>query len=740
MSREDHLKLGATAQRFDPLVSDFSMVAQDEKHSPPADVQSSVQDPTGPEDKPRTKMYDRRREFEHASLNFLADSTNPFTTVSNTTSSRLLSEATVPQRPLGDGRNQRGFTEPDGREQKGFEEPDETSNVGDFSTSIDSYFEDHETFQNPTGPSGNMTYAEAPPATSTISTTISPSQVVTFRVTSPSLQSGPREGINLDKMSNSDLANYLDDHGASVETLDLIVRERWSGNEWVSTFCPEISQCSAQDTWNMLRISSLILKTRLMTDIRETLRSRQESEVERKMKLDAKAQAERERREIEFETAKAVALASIIATKPQELSIKNPRAVARVEHAPRIPDHMHQPGSGHGDTFQIFCNTLTAWIAPHSQLLEAAVRSASQGATEAELAQEISKFSQIDRELDSRLVAQLYSQASVDLRSKLYEADTRQIGTQCTTVKLILSILQIVEFASYETKSRMLSDWMSRSAVTDPAKLIGSVERFVREVQTLRRLGLLAKGDAAANGLMIVTMSKMISKLETDPARVSDLATPICWTRMSHPDDAQALLDAIYKCALNIQSKVVSDAANNPRGMSRPGQNRLSNGAHSNAAVPKRETICFSYRETNKCSGGDKCHFKHTGRTGNRCEDKQYLETGMCSKFRDCLQCHPWDVGKFGAPEAFKFTDDPKQGSAIAAKRAVVAAYGKSFMVHSIDDEMAIQEINEPQALARYPLQRPGRGVRNVTDIDIQRYQELVEDIYRRRRDACSNL
>ena len=63
----------------------------------------------------------------------------------------------------------------------------------------------------------------------------------------------------------------------------------------------------------------------------------------------------------------------------------------------------------------------------------------------------------------------------------------------------------------------------------------------------------------------------------------------------------------------------------------------------------------------------------------------------MCSKFRDCSQCHPWDLAKFGPPEAFKFTDDPKQGSASAAKRAVVAAYGKSFMVVPNDSEMEVQ-------------------------------------------------
>jgi len=86
-------------------------------------------------------------------------------------------------------------------------------------------------------------------------------------------------------------------------------------------------------------------------------------------------------------------------------------------------------------------------------------------------------------------------------------------------------------------------------------------------------------------------------------------------------------------------------------------------------------------------------------------------------------------LGKFGPPEAFKFNDDPKQGSAIAAKRAVVAAYGKSFMVAPDDGEMEIQELNEGPAQTRYPFERPGRGVRTVTDIDVQRFQALVEDI-----------
>jgi len=375
MSREDHLKLGAGAQAFDSLISDFSMVAQDEKHSPPANVQSSVQHPTGPEDEFRTKTYDSGHEFEHASSNFLAERMYPFTAVNATTTPSSICDTTVPQRPLGDGRYQTGFAE-----------PVRESPTDDFSASIDLYFEEPKTFPRMTNINGNLFHSYAPPDASTNSTIISPSHVATFRATSPSRQSGPREGVDLDKMSNSDLANYLDDHGAGSDTLELIVRESWSGSEWTSTFCPEISQCSIQDTWRMLKISSLLMKTRLMIDIKETLRYRQESETERQVKQGELIQAARERREIDFETEKAVALASMCIARPQELTLKNPRVAARVEHAPRIPDHMHQPGAGQGDTFQIFCNTLTAWIAPHSLLLEEAVRFVSRGASEAKLA------------------------------------------------------------------------------------------------------------------------------------------------------------------------------------------------------------------------------------------------------------------------------------------------------------------------------------------------------------------
>jgi len=94
-------------------------------------------------------------------------------------------------------------------------------------------------------------------------------------------------------------------------------------------------------------------------------------------------------------------------------------------------------------------------------------------------------------------------------------------------------------------------------------------------------------------------------------------------------------------------------------------------------------TMCFNYRESNKCSS-DKCKqsgFKHTGRSGNKCSDESYLKTGLCSKFRECSDSHPWDYAKFGSLEDLKANLEGANGNGPqrARKRAVEAAIGKSF-------------------------------------------------------------
>ena len=70
-------------------------------------------------------------------------------------------------------------------------------------------------------------------------------------------------------------------------------------------------------------------------------------------------------------------------------------------------------------------------------------------------------------------------------------------------------------------------------------------------------------------------------------------------------------------------------------------------------AAYQTDDMCFEFRESGKCSRGDKCFAKHEGRTGNACTNSEYLKTGVCSDFKQCKSVHIWDTKKFGTKEAF---------------------------------------------------------------------------------------
>ena len=133
----------------------------------------------------------------------------------------------------------------------------------------------------------------------------------------------------------------------------------------------------------------------------------------------------------------------------------------------------------------------------------------------------------------------------------------------------------------------------------------------------------------------------MISKLTADSAFNFVLTTPVCIVMGGKPNDHRALESVIHECALNIQ-------ASTPASKWNPGDKKtwgIKRSAHAGqvapamGGVPAAEITCFSYREHNKCDrdgkDGKTCPFKHEGRSGNKCTNKDYVKTGMCSNFRD---------------------------------------------------------------------------------------------------------
>jgi hypothetical protein len=482
---------------------------------------------------------------------------------------------------------------------------------------------------------------------------------------------------DLDGMNPRHLSEYLDRYNVPTSVVDKLHQDGWTGREWANVLDPKQEVQVLKSVWDLLGIDSPILRLRLLADVKE-IYGRREAKRHKSPKHDQDSpKAER------------------------DTSAADMRRI-RVEYAPKIPTGLHQPAQGNVDTLQVYCNTLQAWLAPYSPKLQAAIKAASQGASDEALSDLICDFSAIDTEFDLRLSSALFAGSDSRFQAKLYQEATRSLCGRMTIVKIIAYTLTVVEYASDETKSRALKDWLCKEPVNNASDLVTEIEAFSRDVQTLERLKMVSPNDASANGLQCTVLLRLIEKLIEDPARSGDLTVPVCLVTRQYPNDAKKLLDEIQSCALGIQSKIVSKVPKHRQGGKGGGRHSNIHPPGSMAGVPPGQIICFIYRETNKCdprADGTECHFMHTGRTGNVCKDAEYVKSGLCSKFRDCKSCHPWDVAKFGPLSALKFEGISGQGTKEARKQAVQASVGHSFAGMPLNTTQSAS-INDAQAMA----------------------------------------
>ena len=481
---------------------------------------------------------------------------------------------------------------------------------------------------------------------------------------------------SLDGLKNPEMVDYLREAGASADAIKSVSSNGWNGKTWVTVLDPSQSVEALAAIWDLLMVHNPFTRLRLMADVREAYELRETN----RMATEAKRA---------FMQAVAVANASASpsagVTKDHQKSRYETLMRVRVEYAPKIPTGMHAPSAKNSDEYQVYRQVLTSWIAPYSRNLAETIDHAARGDSEELLTREMSKFEDGDKALDGRLASYLYAHAPSQLQARLSNPDTREINGEMTVVKIMSYILSIVEHATDEVKHRALRDWMSKASVDSASKLLDEVLQFETDVETLLRLKVLSRDEKATHGLMNVVLMQMIEKLMTDKERQADLTLPVIMAKREHPNDAGHLLNEIKTCAMAIQAKVGGQKARRPYD---PDFKRRREAALVAAGMPPEETICFTYRENNKCAGGQptstgtprQCPHMHTGRTGKVCSDGSYTKTGLCEKFRDCKDCHPWDEKKFGPVAKLKDAlKGSSQGSAVAQKRALQASTGQSF-------------------------------------------------------------
>jgi hypothetical protein len=279
---------------------------------------------------------------------------------------------------------------------------------------------------------------------------------------------------DLDGMNPRQLCEYLERLRVPLHTVDQLFKDSWTGRQWTTVLDPSQEAPVLRSIWDLIGIDSPLLRLQLLADIKEA-HGRRNDKGNKSPRQDTGSPR--------HEPDAAADLRRV-----------------RVEYAPKIPVGLHKPATGNVDALQIYSNTLQAWLAPYSPNLQAATRAAAQGASDATLSDLISDFSDKDHEFDLRLSSALFAASDTELQAKLYQESTRYLCGRMTITKIIAYILTVVEYASEETKSRALKDWLCKDPVADASDLVLEIENFSRDVETLHRLRVVSPSDPAANG------------------------------------------------------------------------------------------------------------------------------------------------------------------------------------------------------------------------------------------------
>ena len=190
--------------------------------------------------------------------------------------------------------------------------------------------------------------------------------------------------------------------------------------------------------------------------------------------------------------------------------------------------------------------------------------------------------------------------------------------------------------------------------VKKPGQLEAEVEALDHAADEIR---IMTGGfDAEAAGVWRSALDRLISSLESSTEYFAEFGFHIMTFKKEHPiftggqlreaiDEPMGILATNYR---------LQKTETRQRGRRHPGSwNRWNKNNGSAMAAYQTDDMCFEFRESGKCSRGDKCFAKHDGRTGNACTNSEYLKTGVCSEFKQCKNVHIWDTKKFGTKEAF---------------------------------------------------------------------------------------
>jgi hypothetical protein len=195
-----------------------------------------------------------------------------------------------------------------------------------------------------------------------------------------------------------------------------------------------------------------------------------------------------------------------------------------------------------------------------------------------------------------------------------------------------------------------LGKLIAREPCKAKQELQGHLTELEENYDQLERMGCTpADQDTIMHPALVRAMSVLECDYSTGGVGAIVLAK-MAAVEQSDPGDSKALRDVLdlmaAEWAVDYADMQVPGGKERLRYTLPHGNTTRSDEALTMAAGPFN-TPCFEYRERGVCKTPD-CPHIHEGRTGIQCTDSEFELTGLCSKFKKCLDEHEFDEAKFG--------------------------------------------------------------------------------------------
>ena len=501
-----------------------------------------------------------------------------------------------------------------------------------------------------------------------------------------------------------------------------------SGREWVDLVQESIlqgPQASTSFLSSDLKIDSALVRNKILADVRSALVWEQnairELAEERSYAESLSNAAAKERQK--YETSLTVLQGNPPGGSPE---FEHRKPTARIDHAPKLPAYTSTTDrSAAADDFQVYGKSLSGWIEVYDSSLSLAITQILERNVPGTIDALVQGLSEESRKLDTALGAQIFSTAPPDTKREMLEDTSRKFRGRTSALVTLATWLNHVDGNSKKRVHKKLTEWLQRAPTAEPWQLHDDLNQFKRDMGGMCRMGAWEKDNEMSSSMIEGALDRLISKLCEDPKLLKDLTSPYAAVTIASDHNIEVMIKTLTDIAMDLaDSKPSSNAAQRNKSSSQ------SQGAH--AAAPGKplfepgKMICLVHRENAKCSRhtAGTCRFNHKMRSGKLCTDKEYCKSGICSKFKECLDTHPWDPAVFGPISAVPIA---VKGAGIQKLYLDVVGGKTCAMMPGASPAMLLGDL---EADISNPLDRAGRGQRSEAykQWQIARANALVED------------